>query len=255
MELRRERIAFPVGGKLLHISDVHFSKNTTHEHNQRVTEDILHLCRSCEKADAICVTGDLVSRHYTRSSLSDGLHLLECLREIAPVFYSLGNHEMDWAQEERAEFIKAAQKCGITVLDNASADLCGIRFTGLSLPQTVYKNPKGHYWDLTPVTPELIERLVGNKGDLPTVLLAHTPLGMPAYAAWGAEAVLSGHVHGGIVRVGNTGLLSPERRFLPKFTKGIYREPHCTMNVSAGIGKFRLNNPAEIVFVELATHL
>ncbi|MBQ4465114.1 MAG: metallophosphoesterase [Oscillospiraceae bacterium] len=255
MELRREKIAFPVEGKLLHISDVHFSKQTTHEHNQRVTGDILEVCRSCEKADAICVTGDLVSRHYTLLSQFDGLHLLERLREIAPVFYSLGNHEMDWAQEERAKFIKAAQKCGITVLDNESAELGGIRFTGLTVPQTVFKNPGGHYWDLTPVTEPLIGRLVGNKGDLPTVLLAHTPLGLSGYAAWGAEAVLSGHVHGGIVRVGNTGLLSPERRFLPKFTKGLYREGACTMNVSAGIGKFRLNNPAEVVCVELGKHL
>lgn len=255
MELRREKIAFPVEGKLLHISDVHFSKKTTHEHNQRVTEEILHICRSCGKADAVCVTGDVISRKYTDDSFTDGLQLMETLRQLAPVLYSFGNHEMDWGPDVRADYVRKLQAAGITVLDNESAELGGIRFTGLTVPQTVFKNPGGHYWDLTPVTEPLIGRLVGNKGDLPTVLLAHTPLGLSGYAAWGAEAVLSGHVHGGIVRVGNTGLLSPERRFLPKFTKGLYREGACTMNVSAGIGKFRLNNPAEVVCVELGKHL
>ena len=122
----------------------------------------------------------------------------------------------------------------------------------MTLPQTVYKNPKGHYWDLEPVTPAMLCSCIGEKGDAPTVLLAHTPLGLDAYAQWGAQAVLSGHVHGGIVRVGKIGLLSPERRFLPLYTKGLYTEGGCTMNVSAGIGKFRLNNPAEVVMIDLS---
>ena len=253
MQIRRETIPFPIKEKfrILHISDVHFSRRTTHEKNTRVMQEILDACQECGRLDAICVTGDLVSRHCSEESIADALRLMEKLRKCAPVLYSLGNHEMDWEPKALHGLLRNLQEYGITVLDNASTELSGIRFTGVTLPQTVYKNPKGHYWDLEPVTPAMLRDCIGEKGDTPTVLLAHTPLGLSAYALWGAQIVLSGHVHGGIVRVGNVGLLSPERRFLPLYTKGLYTEGTCTMNVSAGIGKFRVNNPAEVVCIDL----
>ena len=83
------------------------------------------------------------------------------------------------------------------------------------------------------------------------MLLAHSPLGFAAYAEWGADVVLSGHIHGGIVRIRETGLLSPERKFLPRYTKGIFKENGCSMIVSAGIGKFRVNNPPEVICLDI----
>lgn len=254
MELRREQISFPIEGnfRILHVSDVHFSRKTKHPQNRRVIRETAELAGSCGRINAVCVTGDLVSRHFTAVSLADAMILLQTLQSSAPVLYSFGNHEMDWTPAERIAFVQDLERIGVTVLDNQSTKLGGITFCGLSLPQGVYKNPRGHYWDLLPVTREMITDCIGECPAHPCVLLAHTPLGFPAYAAWGADAVLSGHVHGGIIRVGDVGLLSPERRFLPKFTKGIFREGSSVMNVSAGIGKFRLHNPAEVVCIDLA---
>lgn len=83
-------------------------------------------------------------------------------------------------------------------------------------------------------------------------MLAHNPLCAKAYSQWGADIVFCGHIHGGAVRLPLLGgLLSPERKFLPEYSKGIYHIGKTEMIVSGGIGKPRLFNPPEIVFCEL----
>ncbi|MDE6730478.1 MAG: hypothetical protein K2J71_06855, partial [Oscillospiraceae bacterium] len=188
---------------------------------------------------------------------------------IAPVIYSLGNHETDLPAQLLAQLLRDCRRAGILVLDNISVLLQDILFTGLTLPGEVYKNQKNqaikNYTDLMPVTKDLVSACVGNCVTHPCVLLAHSPLGFPAYADWGADVILSGHVHGGIVRLpGIGGILSPERRFFPAYTKGLYEIRVqdsknsensenfriSRMSVSAGIGKFRMNNPAELVCLD-----
>jgi predicted MPP superfamily phosphohydrolase len=66
------------------------------------------------------------------------------------------------------------------------------------------------------------------------------------------DLVLSGHVHGGCVRLPLIGgVLSPERKFFPKYSLGKYTEKNTTMIVTSGLGKFRLFNPPEIVVIDL----
>ncbi len=266
MELRHEKLRvknMPVKLRLLHISDVHFSAGTTHEQNLRVIGDILALARQCRRIDAVCITGDLVSRKFSQESLDDAVLLVRRLREFLPsgeIFYSMGNHEMDLAAAVREKFKRRITQEGAVVLDNECHEVFWtwnensddrICFVGLTLPQKVFKNPEGGYLKLEQVTVDMIESCVGACPQHPCILLAHTPLGLSAYAQWGADIVLAGHVHGGIVRFRGTGFLSPERRFLPQLTKGVYDENGCMMNVSAGIGKFRMNNPAEVVYLEI----
>ncbi|MBR1554858.1 MAG: metallophosphoesterase [Oscillospiraceae bacterium] len=242
--------------RILHISDVHFSIHTTHEKNQQIISELLR------KADfysplsqhngIIAVTGDLVSRKIGETSISDALDLLSRLKQIAPVAYSLGNHEKDLPDSVLADMLRKCRKAGILVLDNSSVMIQEILFTGLTLPQSVYKNQNGSYLALDEITPDMISSCIGTCPAHPCVLLAHSPMGFEAYAQWGADVVLSGHVHGGIIRIPcGVGMLSPERRFFPKYTKGIYQHENCFMNVSAGIGKFRLNNPPEFVCIDL----
>jgi hypothetical protein len=173
------------------------------------------------------------------------------LRLTAPVLYTLGNHETDLPVNWRKVFLRRLAEEDIAVLHNRTQNYGGIAFTGLVLPQEVYKSSGGSYFHLRPVTSGLVTACVGLAPAPPCVLLAHNPMGFPAYAEWGADAVLSGHVHGGIVRVpGMGGILSPERRFFPAYTKGVYTRGKCRMVVSAGIGKMRVNNPPEVVCVD-----
>ena len=69
---------------------------------------------------------------------------------------------------------------------------------------------------------------LGAAGDGYQILLAHNPLWAKAYADWGADLVFSGHVHGGIIRLPFFGgILSPERRFFPKYSAGVYDLSGC----------------------------
>lgn len=239
-----------IRGKLrvLHLSDVHFSPAHSHKQNLQTAEAISDTVQA-ESPDIIALTGDLITRTANTQSFQAAETLAKQLCSIAPVLFSLGNHETDLT--ELQAFLEILRCAGVKILDNQTEMISGIAFTGLTLPGTVYKNEHDSYSDLTPVTKELVTECVGACSSHPCVLLAHSPMGFPAYAAWGADAVLSGHVHGGIVRVGTVGLLSPERRFFPEYTKGIYILPECVMNVSAGIGKLRLHNPAEVVCIDL----
>jgi hypothetical protein len=79
---------------------------------------------------------------------------------------------------------------------------------------------------------------------------------MPRYAAWGAELVLSGHLHGGVVRLpGMGGLLSPSREWFPEFDAGLYQAGNTQMFVSRGLGNsvipVRVFNPPELVVLTL----
>lgn len=242
--------------RILHLSDVHFSRHISREKAQKMTAEILKITDFCTQPalHVIAVTGDLVSRTLGETTLADALELLSKLRRIAPVIYSLGNHETDLPEDQLSEFLRNCRKSGVLVLDNISVMLRDVLFTGLTLPREVYKN-QNRYVNLTPVTRDLVSACIGNCVAHPCVLLAHSPMGFEAYAQWGADLVLSGHVHGGIVRMpGIGGMLSPERRLFPKYTKGMYLSqdiPECCMNVSAGIGKLRVNNPSEIVCIDL----
>lgn len=238
--------------RILHISDIHFSIHTSHQKNQQRIKTILRNAESCSPLDVIAVTGDLISRKCNEYSIPDALALLSGLKQFAPVLYSLGNHEKDLSASVLADMLSNCRESGIHILDNSSMHIQDIQFIGLTLPQTVYKNQKGTYSDLDEITQKMLSQCVGNCSVHPCILLAHSPMGFEAYAQWGADIVLSGHVHGGAVRIpGIGGLFSPERKFFPRYAKGIYRLHSCIMNVSAGIGKLRVNNPSELICIDL----
>lgn len=236
--------------RILLLSDVHFSCFTTRRHNMAVTQAILH--RLHGRIDGIFVTGDLISRKPGRTGVADALYLMQQLRGYADVYYSLGNHETDLPAADKEAWLRSLRRIGVIVLDNSSCTMGDLRITGLTLPGAVYRHRDGSFRDLMKITPRLVRRCAGSASAHPQILLAHNPLGLPAYAAWGADLVLSGHVHGGVVRLPVIGgLLSPERRFFPRYTRGLYTLGGCRMEVSAGIGKFRFDNPPEIVYLKL----
>ncbi len=204
------------------------------------------------KADVIAVTGDLVSRTADESAIQIGVVMLSELSKDAPVVYAFGNHETTLPQNMRRMLMQTLENTDVHMLNDASVNICGVDFYGYVLPNACYRNKDGSYRRLEKCTVSEMKAAVGECGESPSVLLAHNPMGFEAYAQWGADVVLSGHIHGGIVRLPLLGgVLSPERRFFPKYTKGCYRMANTTMVVSAGIGKLRFNNPSEIVCLDL----
>ena len=95
-----------------------------------------------------------------------------------------------------------------------------------------------------------------NKSDGFTVLLSHRPELFELYVDTGVDLVFSGHAHGGQFRLPFVGgLVAPNQGFFPKYDAGQFTEENTTMIVSRGVGNsiipFRINNPPELVVVEL----
>lgn len=231
--------------KIAHISDVH---------KRRFGKDNCRICRLVchENPDIILITGDLVSRTETDFSVIE--KMLANLCKIAPVYMIYGNHERTLPAELKKEFFHMIKRTGAELLRNNSAEIRirgrQLHIFGLKENYKVYKNGYS-YRNLAEITPEDMNNLLGKCPDGETILLAHNPFFAEAYSKWGAEYTLSGHVHGGAVRLFGKGILSPERKFFPTYSKGVYEINGMKLLVSGGLGKLRLFNPPEIVIYRI----
>ena len=229
-------------------------------HKKRYGDNFNNIMGYCEcvKPDFIFFLGDLYSRDET--DMRPKAAFLARLRELAPTYYIVGNHEL--YQPECLEALCARLKgLGVTVLRNAKATLSSgadsIDLYGLQLPLHYYVNSDWSYRNLPEPSVDYLNKKLGKpSAERCTFLLAHKPAFFEQYARWGADVTFAGHNHGGIVRLPLIGgLLSPERRFFPKYSKGIYNSKifgtDRKLVVTAGLGKFRFNNPSEILVCTL----
>lgn len=234
------------GLKILQISDLH------HRSFGKDQARIIKRAKALSP-DIIVITGDLISRDMR--DFSSAARFCGSLSRTAPVLFSIGNHELDLPEKVRDTYLSALKNVGVHLLLNSSYTLsrgdASIDFTGLSLDMSVYHGDDFSYKNLDPYSLRKIEASIGVRKRC-TVLLAHNPLIFDAYAAWNADLILSGHVHGGVVRLPFIGgILSPERRFFPSYTRGLYCKDSSKLYVSAGLGKLRLFNPPEICLITL----
>ena len=206
--------------------------------------------------DLIAITGDLIDSR--RTDPAPALAFLEGAVELAPVCYVTGNHEFR-AYDAYQGLKSQMEELGVIVLENESMVLeeVPLRVIGLDDPSFgVRSDPSATpeqilQGALTALAPQAGEE------DLRTVLLAHRPEYVELYAQHGADLVLSGHAHGGQVRLpGVGGLYAPGQGFLPEYTSGLYQIGGTSLVVSRGLGNslfpLRVNNRPEVVLVKLA---
>ncbi len=220
-------------------------------HSQSDYEETLYQVKS-QNIDIIALTGDIYtsSEEYTST-----LEFVKELNELAPVFYVNGNH--DSTTQNYKEFINEIEKLGVTVLSDTYEDIVinnqEIRIIGiLDNPySTLYKE---NYKDSESITKTLEENLDEEKYN---IVLSHRPQYFEEYTASGADLVLSGHTHGGIIRfpVVNAGAVIPDQGFLAKYDYGMFEEENTTMIISSGVATSynipRIYNPKEIVKIEV----
>ena len=208
------------------------------------------------KWDACLLAGDIMTadRHV---DFKESIRFLNYIKSRGPMFYSLGNHESRSGVYLRTygdlydRYCRALSENGLSMMDNESLDFKGFRITGLTLPEDYYNKRK------RPILPAAkIRKLVGKpeEGKF-NILLAHNPEYFEAYAEYGPELVLSGHFHGGIVRLFGHGLISPRFTLFPKYTAGWYKKGSTSMLVNRGLGghhiPWRLFNPGEIIVLNI----
>ena len=172
------------------------------------------------------------------------------LSAIAPTYYVTGNHE--WSLRSVPELKTRLTDQGVTVLSN--------RFVTLergvdSIILAGIDDPNGYADQKTPE--ELAAELYADRGDPFWVLLAHRNNRFEGqYSLLGADLVLSGHGHGGIIRLPFTdGLLSTDRTLFPSYTAGLYEANGSCLFVTRGLGNsgpsFRLFNRPEVAVLTL----
>ena len=230
------------GLRIVQISDLH-----GHEYGQD-SEALLALVAQ-QVPEFIVVTGDLIDRE---SHLAMVPALARGLAAIAPTYYVTGNHE--WAVGGVPRLKGILTECGVTVLSNQYVTL---ERNGDSLVLAGVDDPNGYADQKTPE--ELYGEIQREAGDLCTILLAHRNDRFDQYAAAGYDLVISGHAHGGIVRLPFTdGLLGTDRKLFPTWTAGVYTLGDSTLFVSRGLGNntvpihgFRLFNRPDLAVLEL----
>lgn len=173
------------------------------------------------------------------------------LADIAPTYYVTGNHE--WAAGDVPELKKALEAQGITVLSN---EFVTLERNGDTAVLAGIDDPNGYADQKSPEA--LAEEVRAAYGeDAFWMLLAHRNNYFPEqYSLLGADLVISGHGHGGVIRLPFTdGLLSTDRTFFPSYTAGLYEKNGSMLFVTRGLGNsgptFRLFNRPEVAAVIL----
>ncbi len=213
-----------------------------------------------EKPEAVFVAGDmLVSTE--KPQMDAALSLMDELTKQYPVYYVEGNHEYKVRQYAETyggdgdRFFEAICSFGVHLLKNSCerADIQKMPFTiwGYELPWQCYRRFRRNELTAAQITEALGEPDEGRYN----ILLAHNPMYFEAYAAWGADLTLAGHLHGGVVRLPHFGgVISPQLQLFPKYDRGIFKRRGKQMVVSAGIGShsipIRINNPLELVVLD-----
>ncbi len=209
-----------------------------------------------EKPDAILCAGDMFIGH-TRDGViryEPGRHLLTELAKKYPVYAGNGNHEhkikaytvLFGNQFDR--YRASLQKAGVITLENDSVSIpeANIRITGLDLGLEYFRKVVKKSMDT-----DYIDKLVGHSDkSCYQILIAHNPQYFENYAKWGADLSVSGHVHGGIIRLPFIGgVISPSIALFPKYDGGKYMYEDKIMILSRGLGTHSIHvrflNPGE----------
>ena len=230
------------GFTIVQLSDLHGAQFG--ENNEKLLQTVAGAA-----PDLIVITGDLLDQgRDPEAGYVDTL--AKGLTAIAPTYFVTGNHE--WARPD-AEALKAQLRAGgVTVLSNG-ADL--LTRGDASLVLAGIDDPNGYADQKTPE--ELRDEIYAGAEDPFWILLAHrNTLFKKQYSLLGADLVLSGHGHGGLVRLPFTdGLFSTDHTLFPSYTAGFYEANGSTLFVSRGLGNsgytFRLFNRPQVAVLTL----
>ena len=231
-------------------------------HNQVYGENNCKLIDAVknEFPDLLLIGGDMLVGKNGHS-YEPALACVKELVKIAPVYYANGNHEErmklkpEKYDQSYALYREKLLKFGVHLLENEStvlSDDSKVRLTGLEIPLECYTHLKRRE-----MPGGAIKERIGNRDpEAFQVLLAHNPSYMKEYLAWGADLILSGHLHGGMVRIpGIGGVIGPDFVLFPKYSGEMRRVGDQTVIVSKGLGThtihIRLFNPAEVVVLSL----
>lgn len=238
--------------KVLVLSDLH--GKSFGEQNQKLKTAIDKI-----GPDMILLAGDM----YTACKDKDNSEVISFVSELAknyPLYSANGNHEHKTKLAPEIygplyeKYTHGVKESGGVILVNESVTLPDENLTvyGLEIERPYYK--KG-------TCPEMEEDhmtcLLGRPDETKfNLLIAHNPDYFEAYAKWGADLTVSGHVHGGLMVLPIVGgFINPRLQLFPKYDGGRFTHQDKTMILGRGLGghtlPIRIFNPGELVLLHL----
>lgn len=240
--------------KIVFLSDLH--NNRYGKNNEKLFDAVKE-----QNPDLILIGGDmLVGKADVSTKVAE--EFVSKLTEICPVYYANGNHEQRMKIYPETygtvfqEYKDVLTGKGVHFLENEHVELlwddCLMQIYGLEIPREGYKKFKKTILSMEQVT-TCIGLADATKYQ---ILLAHNPIYTDTYLEWGADLILSGHLHGGVVRIpGLGGIITPQFRLFPKYSGELTENNGKSVVVSKGLGthtlKIRFLNPAEVVVLHL----
>lgn len=185
---------------------------------------------------------------------------------LKKILFTFGNHELrlkDANNDERflkayGHFIDVLNENDIQIIDNETIDLSsGISFSGLSLYNGYYYNKLSFKKNFEHIEKNVLdEYFLDLDKNRFNIVSFHKPDYFNDLFDYGFDLVLSGHNHGGLVRLPKVGaIVSPDLDLFPRYDYGKYAFNNKTLIVSSGLGehflRLRLNNKPEICYISI----
>ncbi|MCR5829448.1 MAG: metallophosphoesterase [Lachnospiraceae bacterium] len=233
--------------KIALISDMHctvFGKN-----NKRLIDKIADL-----NCDFLIVAGDVINGKP--DDLSYALDFFKGIKEKGiKTYYFYGNHEQKLSMTDEKSFEDYGSEIRkfVETVNNDTVVLDGITLKGLLIPLKMYRDKISEiekYFNAVQLVGEF-----DNDGNY-HILVAHDPTFASMYDAVGADLILSGHLHGGIIRIPFLGgVITPRHKLFTGRTRGIYDQGKGKILITSGIGwhaiPLRFCNDPEICMIEI----
>jgi len=242
--------------RFIFISDLH--NKSYGNHNQKLIAAI-----DTQRPDMILVGGDMLVGRSSVECFDEAAALLKTLSEKYLVYYANGNHEQRMKEDREVygdmyeRYMEQIEGCGIHFLANQTETILlngqAIDISGLEIPFQCYTKGLRR----AEFTKADMETCIGSrKGRRYHILLAHNPAYIDTYKEWGADLILSGHLHGGLVRIpGIGGMISPQLTLFPKYSGEFHHEENADIVVSKGLGShtipIRLFDVPELIVIQL----
>lgn len=224
------------GFKIVHISDLH------NKRFGRKNSRLIKLIRE-QSPDIIVISGDIADSRHT--DIAAAVEFVSEASEVAPVYYTTGNHEHRFSSEKFDRLISGIRSAGGTVLLDETAVIERgdekLYITGLA-------DSSLHLGKLDGIMPKAPDCL--------SLLISHQPQFIDFYTESGADITFCGHAHGGQFRIpGIGGFIAPGQGFFPKYTERMHRRGDTAVVISRGLGSSvipsRINNRPEVVVVTI----
>ena len=234
------------------LSDLH--DHEFGEENKKLVKKIKE-----QEPDLILLDGDILNEDSENADVPCAL--IRKLKDVAPVYFSLGNHEVSYMENGHTDLVGQLEAAGAVVLDKSYEDIevNGVQFRLGGLYDYAFALDGN---DDAKNTPEPVKSFLEDyqNTDHLKLMMAHRPESFcfgNASSVWDVDLVISGHIHGGqVVLPILGGLYGGDQGWFPEYVHGMYQKDDMNIFVTSGLGSHhqllpRFWNRPEIAMIQI----